>query len=274
MKIAIITGASSGLGAAFARAVTSAYGALDEIWLIARRRERLEAFAAAYSKDVSSDGADSDGAASNGATTDGVRSVCRFRILAMDLADDASFAELERVLQEVQPEIRVLINNAGYQSAGPFEEIPAEGLDRMIDVNVLAATRLQRLCTPYLTADSISILTASVLAFVPTPTQAVYAATKAYLYSLGRALREEYRGSGHGNVLVLCPGSMDTEMNPKAAHPNRLYGDVDRIAAAALQRAERGASVYTPGIPYKLYRVISKILPQSVLIRIVSKLYS
>lgn len=248
MKAAIITGASSGLGAAFARAITTAYDDLDEIWLIARRRERLEAFAAAHPDQ-------------------------RIRILALDLTDNAAYTELETVLQEQRPTIRVLINNAGCQSAGPFADIPGEALDRMIDVNVLAATRIQRICTPYLAADSISILTASVLAYVPTPTQAVYAATKAYLYSLGRALRTEYGSSQHGNVLVLCPGSMDTEMNPKAAHPNRLYGDVDRIATAALRKAERGASVYTPGLAYKVYHVIGKIVPRSVLIWIVSKVY-
>lgn len=253
MQIAIITGASSGLGAAFARAITSVYRDLDEIWLIARRRDRLEAFAAAHPERV-------------------------FRILALDLAEDASFAALEQCLQEQRPEIRVLINNAGYQSAGAFAEVAAPDLDRMTWVNVLAATRLQRLCTPYLAADSCSILTASVLAYVPTPGQAVYSATKAYLYALGRALRAEYRGSRRGNVLVLCPGSMDTEMNPREQNANArrfpfLYSDVDHIAVTALRRTEQGAGVYTPGAFYKSYRVISKLLPHALLIRIVGRTY-
>lgn len=253
MQIAIITGASSGLGAAFARAITSAYDDLDEIWLIARRRERLEALAEAYGQ-------------------------VRFRILAIDLTTDAAFVEFENALQEEQPGIRVLINNAGYQSAGLFADVPAAGVDRMIDVNVLAATRIQHLCTPYLGTDSISVLTASVLAYAPTPGQAAYSATKAYLYSLGRALREEYRGSRHGNVLALCPGSMDTEMNPREQNANArrfpfLYGDIDHIAVTALRKAERGAGIYTPGGFYKCYRVISKLLPQALLIRIVGRAY-
>lgn len=235
------------MGAAFARAITTTFDDLDEIWLIARRRERLEQFAAAHP-------------------------ASRFRILAMDLTDDLAYTGFENTLWETQPEILILINNAGYQSAGRFEETPPDGIDRMIDVNVLAATRIQRICDPYLGKDSISILTSSVLAYVPTPGQAVYSATKAYLYSFGRALREEYRDR-KGNVLVLCPGSMDTEMNPKESNPHSIYCDVDRIAENALRKAERGASAYTPGFLYKIYRVISKIIPHTVLIRIVSRMY-
>lgn len=255
MRIAVVTGASSGLGAAFARALTTAYEefGLDEIWLIARRRERLEAMAAANRQVL-------------------------FRVLDMDLTDEDAYTELAGLLQETQPEIRVLINNAGYQSAGAFAEVAPADVDRMIDVNVLAATRVQRLCTPYLAADSISILTASVLAYVPTPGQAVYGATKAYLYALGRALREEYRGSRHGNVLVLCPGSMDTEMNPRERNANAqrfpfLYTDVDRIAVTALRKAARGAGVYTPGAFYKTWRVVAGILPHELLIRVVGGVY-
>lgn len=247
MQIAIITGASSGLGAAFARAITTAYSDLDEIWLIARRRERLEEFAATH----------------QGRT---------FRILALDLTEAASFAELERTLRESCPQVRILVNNAGDQSMGRLEDVPIADMDRMLEVNVMAATRLQRLCTPYLVVDSMTVLTASVLAYVPTAGQAVYSASKAYLYSLGRALREEYRGR-QGNVLVLCPGSMDTEMNPKERNPHSLYYNVDRIAETALRKAERGAAVYTPGIPYKAYRVITRILPQALLIRIVAVTY-
>lgn len=235
------------MGAAFARVIAATYEDLDEVWLIARRRERLEQFAVAHP-------------------------ASRFRILAMDLTDDLAYTGFENTLWETQPEILILINNAGYQSAGRFEETPPDGIDRMIDVNVLAATRIQRLCDPYLGKDSISILTASVLAYVPTPGQAVYSATKAYLYSFGRALREEYRDR-KGNVLVLCPGSMDTEMNPREPGTHKIYTDVDAIAAAALRKAGCGAAVYTPGTFYKFYRVISKILPHDLLIRIVHHLY-
>lgn len=254
MQIAIITGASSGLGAAFARAITTSYRDLDEIWLIARRRERLETFAAEHPER-------------------------RFRILALDLAQEPSFDQLEETLRAVRPQIRILINNAGFEHTGTFDAVPRTDIDRMLEVNVLGATRLQRICNPYLCQASATVLTASVLAYVPTPGQAVYSASKAYLYALGRSLREEYRGNGHGNVLVLCPGSMDTEMNPKDRNPNArrfpfLYEDVDHIAAVALRKAGHGAAVYTPGAFYKAYRVISRLLPQALLVRIVAGMYS
>lgn len=254
MQIAIITGASSGLGAAFARAITTTYPELDEIWLIARRRERLEAFAAAHPER-------------------------RFRILALDLSQEMSFVQLGETLQETRPQIRFLVNNAGFEHTGSFADVPVDAMDRMLEVNVLAATRLQRICTAYLAGDSATILTSSVLSFVPTPGQAVYAATKTYLYSLGRALREEYRSSRHGNVLVLCPGSMDTEMNPKDQNPNArrfpfLYVDVDHIAGTALRKAARDVAVYTPGWFYKAYRLLSRVLPQSFMLALVGRLYS
>lgn len=253
MQIAIITGASSGLGAAFARAITTAYPEIDEIWQIARRRERLETFAAEHPER-------------------------RFRILTLDLSREMSFVQLDETLWETGAQIRLLINNAGFESTGAFADVPVDAMNRMLEVNALGATRLQRICTPYLGPNSATILTASVLAYVPTPGQAVYSASKAYLYSLGRALREEYRGSGRGNVLVLCPGSMDTEMNPKDRNPNArrfpfLYVDVDHIAVTALRKVGRGVAVYTPGWFYKTYRVLSKLLPQSLLLAIVGKAY-
>lgn len=252
MRIAIITGASSGLGAAFACAISNTYEDIDGIWLIARRGDRLEQFVQEHSDR-------------------------HFRVIAMDLTNETSCAGLEETLRSVNPEIGVLVNNAGCQFPGRFEDVPVADLEQVLELNVLAATRLQRMCTPYLARDSVSILTASVLAYVPTPGQAVYSASKAYLYSLGRALREEYRGR-HGNVMILCPGSMDTEMNPKEQNPNArrfpfLYTDVDHIAATALRKAIGGAGVYTPGGFYKGYRVISKILPQSFMLWIVGRIY-
>lgn len=253
MQIAIVTGASSGLGAAFASAITTTYRELDEIWMIARRKERLETFAADHPE-------------------------YRFRILAFDLAQESTYTEFARALQEHHPEIRVLINNAGYQRTGRFEDAALPEVEQMLNVNVLAATRIQRLCTPYLREDSISILTSSVLALAPTPGQAVYSASKSYLYSLGAALQEEYRGCRRGNVLVLCPGSMDTEMNPRSQNRNAqrfpfLYTDVDDIASAALNRAERGETIYTPGAFYHLYRIVSRIVPQTILVRLVGRVY-
>lgn len=252
MQIAIVTGASSGLGAAFAHAVTREYKCLDEIWLIARRGDRLEQIASEHPKQ-------------------------QIRILALDLTEDESYERLEEILRAENPEIRILINNAGYECTGRFEDVPTEELDRMIALNVLAATRLQKTCDAYLTPRSVSILTASVLAYVPTSGQAVYSASKSYLYSLGRSLREEYRDH-HGNVLTLCPGSMDTAMNPRWQNPNArrfpfLYTDVDDIAVKALYKAERGTAVYTPGWFYKTWRIVAKILPQSLLIWIVGRAY-
>lgn len=253
MNIAIITGASSGLGAEFLWAVAEKHPELDEIWLIARRRERMEQLIAKLPYQ-------------------------HFRILPFDLGDDAAYQELASILHSEKPSIRVLINNAGYEKSCTFSEMEEADIQTMLSVNVKGLTMVQRVCMPYMHSGSYSVLTCSVSSFTPVPHQAVYSASKKYVYFFGKALRDELRGQGI-NVLLLCPGNMDTEMNPKgqgrqSRQINRLpYLDLKKLTRNALARAESGKAVYTPGIFYKCYRFVSKLFPSAFMLHFVRKFY-
>ena len=253
MNIAVVTGASSGLGAEFARAVAEKHPELDEIWLIARRREKMEQLIAKLPYK-------------------------HFRIFSLDLGKNEAYGELEAILYNEKPAIRILINNAGYEKSGIFAEMEETDIQTMLSVNVKGLTMVQRLCASYMHGGSYAVLTCSVSSFTPVPHQAVYSATKKYVYFFGKALRDEFRGQGI-NVLLLCPGNMDTEMNPKgqgrqSQQINRLpFLNLKKLAKKSLVLAESGKAVYTPGIFYKGYRFVRKVFPSALMLHFVRKFY-
>lgn len=172
----------------------------------------------------------------------------------------------------------MLINNAGYEKSGKFADMGQEDILSMISVNIRGMTLLQRIILPYMQKGSYTIITCSVSSFVPVPNQTVYSATKKYVYYFGKALREELLDKDI-NVLLLCPGNMDTEMNPKgqgrqSQKINKLpFLDMSEITANALEKAEKGKGIYTPGVFYKFYRVVSKIFPSAWMMKVVKNFY-
>ena len=243
MDIAIITGASSGLGAEFARAVAKQYDDLDEIWVIARRAEKLQNLADEMPE----------------------ANICP---VSMDLTDRDSFAKLRSILEEKKATVRVLVNNAGYCTCGRFDEMDDDAIRKMIDLNITALTAVNKVCFPYMKEKGYVVLTCSVSSFTPVIGQAVYSASKAYVLYLGHALHAEMKKKGI-NVLTLCPGNMDTEMNVRGGEGEKAgalpYLNVPELARQTLKRAESGKGFYTPGWFYKGYRVLSKIVPHHVM---------
>lgn len=245
MKIAIVTGASSGLGAEFVRTLAAKYGhRLDEIWAIARRKDRLGSLKSEIT-------------------------ACTVRPMAMDLSSPDSFSQLSLLLKNAHADLRILVNNAGYCSCGRFDTMEPDRMLSMIRLNVTALTMVSRCCLPHMRKGSFMILTCSVSSFVPVIGQAVYSATKAYVRFLGQALHAEMKQKGV-NVLTLCPGNMNTEMNRKGAADEKAgrlpYLNLKTITAKSLERAAAGKGFYTPGWFYKGYRVVSKLLPQALLL--------
>lgn len=155
MKIAIVTGASAGLGKVFAEKICMKYPDLDEVWLIARRKERMELFAADHPE-------------------------MKFRILPLDLSLDSSYEELERQLYVCSPDVCILINNAGY--CRPDSQIKAKESDLLqaINVDVKGVTMVAKVCLSYMHRGSFQIIVGSVASFSPLPGQAVYSAAKLY----------------------------------------------------------------------------------------------
>lgn len=246
MGIAIVTGASSGLGKEFAAELIEKYRELEEIWLIARRKERLDEIRQKYPEK-------------------------KIRVLSLDLGKEESFWELKKILDESRPDIRILVSNAGIGTRGKFEDKELESQLDMINLNVSGCMAVTRICLPYMQKGSFIVQTGSVCSFVPNPSMAVYSGTKVFVLYFSRAIRNELKLRGI-NVCALCPGNMASEMailseqEGKRSIVNMLpYLDMKLVARNSLKAAQRGKAVYTPGAFYKCYRVISKILPHNLM---------
>lgn len=249
MVTAVITGASSGLGKEYVNAIIAQYPSVDVFWLIARNKEALKAIAEEHPDKT-------------------------IAAISLDLAKEESCAIFEKLLKENNPEIKVLINNAGYGKCADFFSSQLEGQAGMVDLNCRALTWITRLCLPYMLDDSLVLNVASIAAFAPTPRMSVYCATKAYVVALSRALRDELRLRGI-NVTAVCPGPMDTNFWEVANVPegkSRLIDSMPRVtpagvAAGSLKAAKRGKDVYTKGMFYKFYRLLAKLLPHSFIMK-------
>lgn len=253
MNIGIITGASSGLGVVYLKNVIKLYPNLDEVWIIARRKERLEALKNEFGNVV-------------------------IKPIAIDLALNESYSELESLLLTTKPNIEILVNNAGFERTGSLKVMNNKDILSTIDLNIKGFTMINHLCLPYMKKGSVGIMTGSVSSFCPVPYQAVYSGSKIYVRFLSRAIREEVKKQGI-NFLVMCPGNMDTEMNPKGGNSQSPmvdkmpFLDMNKITLKSIKKAKKGKAIYTPGMFYKMYRLFSKILPSAFMIKIVKKSY-
>jgi len=251
MKTAIITGASSGLGAEFVRLLTAAFPEIESLWLIARRRERLEQLAAEYGgslKDV--------------------------RVLPLDLCDESSFKVLRFELETHKPDICLLVNNAGCGYLGNVGELDTDKQTRMTKLNVTAMTAVTSLALPYMSRGGRIINVSSIASFCPNARMTVYSSTKAYVSSFTRGLSEEQRRRGV-HVTAVCPGPMDTEFlevggiaGNSGMFATLPYCDPEKVAAGAYAASLAGRTFYTPKLFYKFYRVLAKIIPQSLMVKL------
>lgn len=247
--IAVVTGASSGLGAVFTQKIPEKYE-LDEIWVIARRKEKLEELASSCSIPL--------------------------RILPLDLTDAASFSYLDSLLKEENPDIRLLVNAAGFGKMGNYAEISAEDSVRMIDLNCRAAVSMTNLCLPYMHEKAGIIQIASTAAMQPLPRLGIYAASKSFLLSYSRSLRWELFPRKI-RVTAVCPYWIkDTEFIPvtrsgaseKAVKHFPLAGKASPIVSMSLTAVRLNVPVATVGIVSTIHRVASKIIPREALIAI------
>ncbi len=249
MKIAIITGASSGLGHEFALETARQRGDVEEIWLIARRQEKLDELASQISK--------------------------KTRVLSLDITSDKVLGTFNALLEEKKPEISLLINNAGFGRLGDFKELSAEDSRDMLRLNCEALTVITRMCLPFMTAKSEIINTCSIASFAPNARMAVYSSTKAYVLSFSKALRFELK-KDKINVLAVCPGPMDTEFLPVAGIAKGTSFTFDtlprdnptKIAAKSLKASKKGVGIYACHPFFKFYRVLAKVLPHSIVMKL------
>ena len=178
MKIAVVTGASSGLGREFVRQLARQEKQLEEIWVIARRQPQLEALRR--------------------------ESPVPLRVLAMDLAADGAAGRLEAALAAARPEVSVLVCAAGFGRMGDYRQVSRQDSAAIIRLNCTAAVEVTMACLPYMKAGGRILEICSTAAFQPFPYLNVYAASKAFLYRYSLALGRELRGRGI-SVTAVCP---------------------------------------------------------------------
>lgn len=240
-KIAVITGASSGIGMEFAFQIDCLFTKLDEIWLIARREERL----IELSKLLET----------------------KTKILPMDVSKREDMEHFYKLLKDSKPQIRMLVNCAGYGFMGKVEDIPIEKQLGMIDVNVRALTDMTYACIPYLTKNARIIQLASAAAFLPQKNFAVYAAGKSYVLSFSRALAEELKPKKI-YVTAVCPGPVDTPFFEQASgYGNSLMLKektmitADKVVKKALRDSYNKKQVCVPSTLMQAFMVVTKIIP-------------
>ena len=238
MNIAVVTGASSGMGREFVKAVDRAY-ALDELWVIARRKERLEALA----------------------------QECRTKVraLPLDLSLPESLNAYRALLEAEQPQIRVLINAAGYGVFGAFEDEDLENQLGIVDLNNRALTAMCSLSLPYLESGSAIVNLGSNSSWQPVPYMAVYAASKAYVLSFSRALGRELKTRGV-HVMCVCPGWIKTEFMDRAVHDDTIrYYDrwytAEQVVEQAMRDLKKKKTVSILGAPVRRQVRLVKHLP-------------
>lgn len=246
-NIAIITGASSGMGRDFCRLIDRRIKNIDELWILSRRAERLEELEKECKK--------------------------KCKIFAGNICDVNLQHELESQLSKEKVQVRMLVNAAGFGKIGPFTDVDYRQNIGMVATNCMALTAITQMVLPHMAAHGIIVNFASVAAFLPQPEFSVYAATKSYVLSFSRALNVECKKRDI-SVTAVCPGPVKTEFFDIAEetgatpwYKKYFYVDSKKVVHKAFEDAISRKEISVYSLPMKLFLVLSKILPHHLLLK-------
>ena len=241
MNIAVVTGASSGMGKEFVLQLSS-YVKVDEIWVIARREQNL--------KELKAD--------------------VPIRPVVLDLCDSNSFDAYKALLEQEKPNVKLLVNAAGFGKFGDYDEIPLEEDFRMLDLNCKALVAMTRLTIPYMEKGSHILELDSLSAFQPVPYITTYGATKAFVLSYSRAMNRELKPKGI-RVMAMNPGWVKTEFfnhalqtnGNKVQYYNHLWEAKDVVATGLkdLYKTKKDVSIHGFRVKAQVFAV--KLMPHS-----------
>lgn len=243
--VALVTGASSGIGRAFA--VRLAADGHDLV-IVARDVERLKELAEEVPTDV--------------------------EVFPADLTDPVALSEVESRASLRDRPIDLLVNNAGFGTTGKFAELPIEGEEKEIRLNIVALVRLTRAALPEMIERGRGgiINVASVAGFQPTSGTSTYGATKAFVINFTEALHEEVRGTGV-KIQVLCPGFTRTEFQARASYdaarvPGVAWMSPEAVVDASVRALARGKAICIPGAVNQIAAAAGRLAPRGVVRRI------
>ena len=247
-RIAVITGASSGMGREFVLALDKEQE-FDELWLIARRKERLEAIGAETRAPV--------------------------RANAMDLGVSADIESYRELLAAENPDVRVLVNAAGFGKFKAFTELPLDQQLAMIDLNDKALVAMTYHTLPHMSEGSCIYQLGSLSSFQPVPYINVYGASKAFVRSFSRALNVELKKQKRGiRVMAVCPGWVKTDFfdravvdNDTIVYYNKFY-TAEQVIRRALKDMKRGKDVSICGAQIGLQVQATKLVPHKLVMAI------
>ena len=244
--VAVVTGASSGLGKEFVRLLMKEK--VHEIWAVARNEEKLLALKKQFGK--------------------------RVRCFSLDLSEFNSIKKFQTLLETEQPAIRYLINNAGYDKFCSYGDLSIDESVNMINLNCSGVVAMGLACIPYMRRGSRIINIASQASFQPLPYQNIYASTKAFVRNYSRALNVELKEKGIC-VTAVCPGWIDTGLFERAnigakKTIHNFTGMVKPIDVArkALQDAKMGRDISVYSAYVKVAHVVAKVLPQRMMMQL------
>ena len=237
MKIAVVTGASSGMGRETIIQLWEHFKGFDEIWIIARRRERLDELDR--------------------------QAGVPLRKFALDLTRERDRDVLSQALVTVKPQVKFLVNAAGFGKIGRVEELGLKSETDMVVLNCEALCAVTRMVLPYMECNSRIIQYASSAAFLPQPGFAIYAATKSFVLSYSRALNQELRSRRIFFDIAESTGVIPLYKRLVMANPKRVVQKAIRDSIAG-----REISVY--GITMKVFRLLCKVLPHRMLLAVMS----
>lgn len=245
-RIAVVTGASSGMGREFVLQIPKYCKSLDEIWVIARRAERLEKLAK--------------------------ESSVKIVPIIIDLQNQTDYKIYEEKLKNENPDIRILVNSAGYGVHGYFEEQDEKEALGMIELNCHALTKITYMSLKFMHTNSRIINMASAAAFFPQKRFAVYSASKSYVLDFSRALNVELKDR-KVYVTAVCPGPVDTEFFKKdncdirqTFYKKIVMAKPENVVKQALYDSVHKREISAYGRLIKAFHVVTQIIPSKIIL--------
>lgn len=246
-QIAIVTGASSGLGKEFVR-LLNVENEVSEIWAVARSQEKLDQLVAEFTGKI--------------------------RTFSLDLSSRENISVIEAALGDEDVSVKYLVNNAGFAKFCSYNDISIEESLNMIELNISAVVALGLVCIPYMESGSHIINIASQASFFPLPYQNIYSSTKAFVRNYTRALNVELKEKGI-TATAVCPGWMDTGLFARGVigaekGTNNFSGMVKPrvVAEKAMGDARKGRDISVYGLYVKSTHLLSKLMPQKLMMKI------